>query len=135
MPSVFNLPDVSVSRFTSTQSTLVYPARGAATVWQALPAWPPSAAAADGGPVAELLGTVRARLLDMLRSPATTTALARQLGVTPSAVSQHLAALHRGGLIDRQRSGRSVLYATTDLGRALLGASSSAMAGIRPAAR
>jgi DNA-binding MarR family transcriptional regulator len=71
----------------------------------------------------------------MLRSPATTTALARQLGVTPSAVSQHLAALHRGGLIERQRSGRSVLYATTDLGLALLGASSSAIAGIRPAAR
>ena len=123
MPSVFNWPDVSVSRYTSTQSTLVYPARGAATVWQALPAWPPSpTAAADGGAVAELLGTVRARLLDMLRSPATTTALARQLGVTPSAVSQHLAALHRGGLIERQRSGRSVLYATTDLGLALLGA-------------
>jgi DNA-binding transcriptional ArsR family regulator len=40
-------------------------------------------------------------LLGLLRSPATTTALARQLGVTPSAVSQHLAALHRGGLIDR----------------------------------
>jgi DNA-binding transcriptional ArsR family regulator len=135
MPSVFNWPDVSVSRSTSTQSTLVYPARGAATVWQALPAWPPSPAAADGGAVAELLGTARARLLDMLRSPATTTGLARQLGVTPSAVSQHLAALHRGGLIERQRSGRSVLYATTDLGLALLGASSSAIAGIRPAAR
>jgi DNA-binding transcriptional ArsR family regulator len=135
MPSVFNWPDVSVSRSTSTQSTLVYPARGAATVWHALPAWPPSPAAADGGAVAELLGTVRARLLDMLRSPATTTALARQLGVTPSAVSQHLAVLHRGGLVERQRSGRSVLYAATDLGRALLGASSSAMAGVRPAAR
>jgi DNA-binding transcriptional ArsR family regulator len=146
MPSVFNWPDVSVSRSTSTQSTLVYPARGAATVWQALPAWqtlpagqplpawPPSPAA-DGSAVAELLGRVRARLLDMLRSPATTTALARQLGVTPSAVSQHLAALHRGGLVERQRSGRSVLYATTDLGLALLGASSSAMAAVRPAAR
>jgi DNA-binding transcriptional ArsR family regulator len=122
MPSVFNWPDVSVSQATSTQSTLVYPARGAATVWQALPAWPPPPAAADGGAVAELLGTVRARLLGMLCSPATTTALARQLGVTPSAVSQHLAALHRGGLIERQRSGRSVLYAATDLGLALLGA-------------
>jgi DNA-binding transcriptional ArsR family regulator len=77
--------------------------------------------ATNGSAVAELLGTVRARLLDMLRSPATTNALARQLGVTPSAVSQHLAALHRGGLIDRQRSGRSVLYTTTGLGLALLG--------------
>ncbi len=135
MPSVFNWPDVSVRRSTSTQTTLVYPARGAATVWQALPAWPPSPAAADGGAVAELLGTVRARLLDVLRSPATTTALARQFGVTPSAVSQHLGALHRGGLVERRRSGRSVLYATTDLGLSLLGESSSAIAVIRPAAK
>jgi DNA-binding transcriptional ArsR family regulator len=123
MPSVFNWPNVSARRETSTQTTLTYPARGAATVWQALPAWPSAAAVTDGAAVAELLGTARARLLDLLRSPATTTALARQLGVTPSAVSQHLAALHRGGLVGRQRSGRTVLYAVTDLGLAFLGAS------------
>jgi DNA-binding MarR family transcriptional regulator len=114
-------------------TTLTYPARGAATVWQHLPARPRMAA--DGRAAAELLGTARARLLGMLRSPATTTALAHQLGVTPSAVSQHLTALHRGGLIERQPSGRSVLYATTDLGLALLSASSFAAGGIRPAAR
>jgi DNA-binding transcriptional ArsR family regulator len=121
MPSVFNWPHVSARRETSTQTTLVYPARGAATVWQ----WLAPSPAADGSAVAELLGTARARLLGMLRSPATTTTLARALGVTPSAVSQHLAALHRGGLIERQRSGRSVLYAASDLGLALLSASSS----------
>ena len=49
-----------------------------------------------------LLGAPRARLLGALRSPATTSALARRFGVTPSAVSQHLAVLHRGGLVDRQ---------------------------------
>jgi DNA-binding transcriptional ArsR family regulator len=122
MPSVFNWPDVSARRETSTQTTLVYPARGVAAVWQGLRASQPSSAAADRSAAAELLGTARARLLDMLRSPTTTTALAHQLGVTPSAVSQHLAALHRGGLIERQRSGRSVLYAITDLGLALLSA-------------
>ena len=52
--------------------------------------------------------------------PATTTALARRLGVTPSAVSQHLAVLYRGGLADRWRSGRTVLYQTSELGLALL---------------
>src|SRR5580658_2955705 len=129
MPSVFNWPDVSVSRSTSTQSTLVYPARGAATVWEALPAWPPPPAAADGGAVAELLGTVRARLLGMLCSPATTTALARQLGVTPSAVSQHLAALHRGGLIERRGGGRGVLTAPPALGLGPPGAPPAARAG------
>ena len=63
----------------------------------------------------------RARLLGALRSPATTSALARRFGVTPSAVSQHLTVLHRSGLIDRQRRGRTVLYQTSPLGLALLG--------------
>src|SRR5512135_3609277 len=48
-------------------------------------------------------------------------ALARRLGVTPSAVSRHLAVLYRGGLVDKRRSGRAVLYQTTALGLALLG--------------
>ena len=116
MPSVFNWPQVSLSRATSTQTIMLYPARGAATVWE-------SGALADGPEEAAeaLLGAPRARLLAALRSPATTTALARRLGVTPSAVSQHLAVLHRGGLVDKRRSGRAVLYQTTALGLALLG--------------
>jgi DNA-binding transcriptional ArsR family regulator len=117
MPSVFGWPDVSVRKQTSTQTTLHYPARGAATVWYA-----DGGAAPDPGAAAtaELLGTVRARLLSSLRSPATTTALARALGVTPGAVSQHLGVLHRAGLADRTRVGRTVLYQATDLGLALL---------------
>jgi DNA-binding transcriptional ArsR family regulator len=71
--------------------------------------------------VEALLGTPRARLLGALRSPATTSALARRLGVTPSAVSQHPTVLHRGELVDRQRSGRTVLYQASALGLALLG--------------
>jgi DNA-binding transcriptional ArsR family regulator len=115
MPSVFGWPDVSVRKATSTQTTMLYPARGAASIWS-------NTEDHDAvGTVAEhLLGHRRARLLTALRSPATTTVLARQLGVTPSAVSQHLTFLHRGGLIDRQRSGRSVIYQTSELGRALL---------------
>lgn len=120
MPSVFNWPLVSLSRATSTQTTLVYPARGAATVWHDGPAAEPETGAGDLEAVELLLGTPRARLLEALCSPATTTALARRLGVTPSAVSQHLAVLHRGGLVDRQRSGRTVLYQTSALGLALL---------------
>jgi DNA-binding transcriptional ArsR family regulator len=105
VPSVFNWPNWSIKKSTSTQTTLLYPARGAAT----------------GATAVELLlGAPRARLLEALCSPATTTALARRLGVTPSAVSQHLAVLHRGGLVDRHRSGRTVLYQTSELGLALL---------------
>jgi DNA-binding transcriptional ArsR family regulator len=115
MASVFNWPVVSGSKATSTQSTITYPARGAATVWHAL-----SPQTDEPGPVAALLGETRARLLLTLRSPASTAVLARQLGVTPGAVSQHLGVLHRGGLVTRQRSGRSVLYQTSELGLALL---------------
>jgi DNA-binding transcriptional ArsR family regulator len=125
VPSVFNWPHVSVNLATSSQTILHYPARGAATVWD-------SGAWADGGreEAAEaLLGTPRVRLLTALRSPATTTALARRLGVTPSAVSQHLAVLYRGGLVDKRRSGRAVLYQTTALGLALLG-DEAAWAGV-----
>ena len=113
MPSVFNWPLVSVSRATSTQTTLLYPARGTATVWEGGVTTAPDA-------VEELLGPARARLLGALRSPATTSALALRFGVTPSAISQHLAVLHRSGLVDRERSGRRVLYQASELGLALL---------------
>jgi DNA-binding transcriptional ArsR family regulator len=118
MPSVFIWPEWSVSRATSTQSTLLYPARGAATVWEADAS--SGSASAELGAVEALLGAPRARLLGALRSPATTSALARRFGVTPSAVSQHLTVLHRGGLIERQRSGRTVLYQASELGVSLL---------------
>jgi DNA-binding transcriptional ArsR family regulator len=121
LPSVFNWPDWSIKKATSTQTTLMYPARGAGTVWQGGVVLPASAGvSADWAAVESLLGPPRARLLDALRSPATTSALARRFGVTPSAISQHLAVLHRTGLVDRERSGRRVLYQASGLGLALL---------------
>ena len=119
VPSVFAWPDWSIKKSTSTQTTLLYPARGAATVWQD-GLGPADPALLDLGAVVSLLGSPRARLLGALRSPATTGALARRFGVTPSAVSQHLAVLHRSGLVDRERSGRRVLYQTSELGLTLL---------------
>jgi len=121
MPCVFAWPHVSVSKATSTQTVLLYPARGAANVWSPL-----RDRGFSGTPAEHLLGVSRARLLSALRSPATTTTLARQLGVTPSAVSQHLAFLHRGQLVQRQRRGRAVLYQTSELGLALLGSACGA---------
>jgi DNA-binding transcriptional ArsR family regulator len=120
MPSVFTWPEWSVKRATSTQTTLEYPARGAATVWEAGLDAGSGGATADLEAVESLLGAPRARLLGALRSPATTSALAVRFGVTASAVSQHLAVLHRGGLVDRHRSGRTVLYQASELGLALL---------------
>jgi DNA-binding transcriptional ArsR family regulator len=113
IPSVFHWPAVAYSKATSSQTALLYPARGTATVWE-------GGVTAPSGATEELLGPARARLLGALRSPATTSSLALRFGVTPSAVSQHLGVLHRSGLVDRQRSGRRVLYQASELGLALL---------------
>jgi DNA-binding transcriptional ArsR family regulator len=123
VPSVFIWPEWSVKKSTSTQTTLLYPARGVARVWDDLGPGD-SGGARDLAAVEALLGGPRARLLIALRSPATTSALADRFGVTPGAVSQHLAVLHRGGLVDRQRSGRTVPYQASKLGLALLEAGS-----------
>ena len=87
-----------------------YPARGLATMAEKLD--PP-----PHGPALErLLGLPRARLLMLLAEPASTTELAHRLGVTPSAVSQHLAVLTAARLATRARHGRMVLYARSALG-------------------
>ena len=93
---------------------LVYPARGRAAVWE-------TAAAPVDAALAELLGAPRARLLTMLREPASTTDLARRLGVTPSAVSQHLRVLRAARLVSPARTGRAVLYLRSELADTLVG--------------
>lgn len=88
---------------------LVYPSRGVGTLWEPPPPADPTALAA-------LLGAPRARLLTLLEEPLPTVELARRLGVTPSAVSQHLRVLHANGLVSRARDGRHVLYRRSPLG-------------------
>ncbi|MEV4017356.1 helix-turn-helix domain-containing protein [Nonomuraea angiospora] len=114
MPVVLGSPYVLIKKRTSTQTTVRYPARGVGALWTAGTQAPAAGAV-------RLLGRARAELLEALRSPATTTDLARALGVTPSAVSQHLRVLRESGLIARERSGRNVLYMTTALGASLSG--------------
>ena len=82
LPSVLIWPGTTVKGYSSSQTTLRYPARGTAAVWEQslLPA-------ADHQALRDLLGARRARLLAMLRCPASTTALARSLDVSPSAIS------------------------------------------------
>jgi DNA-binding transcriptional ArsR family regulator len=112
IPVVLGSPYVLIKKNTSSQTTVRYPARGVGALWTA-GTQPPA------GSVVRLLGRVRAELLEALHSPATTADLARALGVTPSAVSQHLRVLRESGLIARERSGRNVLYMTTALGESL----------------
>src|SRR5579859_5077552 len=86
---------------------VTYPARGTAVLWGGQVPAPPAVTGA-------LLGQARARLLAMLGEPASTTELAARLGVTPSAVSQHLHVLAAAGLVTRARAGRAVLYQRTE---------------------
>ncbi|HEY1118772.1 MAG TPA: helix-turn-helix domain-containing protein, partial [Acidimicrobiales bacterium] len=95
---------------------IMYGARGVGTLWE-----PEPPGARDA--LADLLGAVRARLLGLLESPASSTELAVRLGVTTSAVNQHLRALRDGGLLTAARHGRSVLYLRSDLGDHLVTAS------------
>jgi DNA-binding transcriptional ArsR family regulator len=114
IPVALGPAKVMIKKNTTTQTTVRYPARGVGALWTA-GVQPPA------GSTVRLLGRVRAELLEALRSPATTTDLARVLDVTPSAVSQHLRVLRESGLVARERAGRNVLYMTTDLGAALNG--------------
>ncbi|WP_433248850.1 ArsR/SmtB family transcription factor [Actinomadura nitritigenes] len=92
---------------------ICYPARGRGAIWDHTAPEGPAALAA-------LIGARRAELLVMLAAPASTTDLAARLGVTPGAVSHHLTALHAGGLLNRTRAGRSVLYMRSPLGDQLV---------------
>ncbi|MBZ5739836.1 ArsR/SmtB family transcription factor [Nocardioides mangrovi] len=92
---------------------ILYGARGAGTLWESdRPAAPRA--------LAGLVGEVRARLLGLLDSPASSTELAVRLGVTTSAVNQHLRAMRDAGLLSSARHGRSVLYLRSGLGDELV---------------
>ncbi|NUS00714.1 MAG: helix-turn-helix transcriptional regulator [Kribbellaceae bacterium] len=96
---------------------IMYPARGLATLWET-DTRPPADA------LAGLIGRVRAGLMELLETPASSTDLARRLGVTPTAVNQHLRALRAADLLASARHGRSVLYHRSDLGDRLVRGSS-----------
>jgi DNA-binding transcriptional ArsR family regulator len=101
------------------QPTVVYPARGVATLWEQ---------GAAGTP-AGLLGRTRADLLADLAAPRSTTELARRHGISPGGASQHVSRLRAAGLVAGRRDGRSVLYVRTPLGDGLAGAGDTAPEG------
>lgn len=100
------------------QPTLVYPARGTATLGRSDPLEPPSG-------LVGLLGLHRSRILTGLVEPATTTMLARRHGLAASTASAHVSVLHSSGLLSRRRRGREVFYTQTPLGSALAGTASA----------
>jgi len=92
---------------------IMYSARGQGALWEAERVANPAA-------VAAVLGEARASLLAALGDPASSTELGVRLGVTASAVNQHLRVLRDAGLLVSTRYGRSVLYLRSELGTALL---------------
>lgn len=97
LPSVFNWPNVGADKSPVTTASIRYPAAGVGLLWE-----PPPALAG----LATVLGHTRTSLLAALAEPLTTAALASRLGISPSAVSQHLGALCGAGLVSTQRKGR-----------------------------
>ncbi|MGW0195356.1 ArsR/SmtB family transcription factor, partial [Nonomuraea sp. NPDC003201] len=73
------------------------------------------------GALAALIGRSRAQILLALAEPATTSALAARMALTPGAVSQHLGVLSGGGLTVGMRVGKQVVYRRTPTGDTLAG--------------
>ncbi|MFF0267430.1 ArsR/SmtB family transcription factor [Kribbella sp. NPDC004536] len=68
-------------------------------------------------PLVQLLGRNRARILVEAASPVSTTLLVATTGLSLATISDHLRVLTDAGLLERRRSGRSVLYWQSDTGR------------------
>jgi DNA-binding transcriptional ArsR family regulator len=111
MPSAFAAVRPMVIDAPPWQPTVIYPARGIATLWE------DAAPAPDG--LARLLGATRAAVLTDVAAPRSTTELAERLSISPANASHHLTALRDAGLVTGRREGRAVLYVRTPLGDAL----------------
>ncbi|MGI5241615.1 ArsR/SmtB family transcription factor [Dactylosporangium sp. CA-139066] len=117
MPSVFADKAPLISCSNEAAPSAIYPARAVGTLWEGLgrPVDDDRGAALGG-----VLGPARARLLELLRAPGTTSDLAHRTGLSPGAVSQQLGLLYDARLVQRNRQGRAVYYLCTELGLALL---------------
>src|SRR5215204_4697132 len=87
VPCAFAWPKVLVLMDPHLRPTLAYAPRGVANLWNS------SSPAPNGTALEAALGTVRASVLKGLLVPTTTTELARQLRLSPAAVSAHLSRL------------------------------------------
>lgn len=77
--------------------------------------------AADARALEALVGAPRAKILRSLDRARSAGQIARALRISPSAVTHHLSALERAGLIIREPQGRHVLAHRTTRGTTLLG--------------
>jgi DNA-binding transcriptional ArsR family regulator len=116
VPCVFTWPRIMVLTEPGYRPTLAYGPRGVANLWSS------SSPAPNGTALEAALGAGRASVLKHLTPmPSTTTELAHQLRLSPSAVSAHLLRLKAAELIEPHRSGRKVFYRLSGAGESLLG--------------
>jgi len=115
VPCVFAWPRVEVLVRPGYRPTLAYGPRGVANLWTS------SSPPPNGTALEAALGTGRASVLRGLLVPTTTTELARQLRLSPAAVSAHLSRLKAAELVEPHRSGRKVFYRLSGAGESLLG--------------
>jgi DNA-binding transcriptional ArsR family regulator len=115
VPCVFVWPRVEVLVQPGYRPTLAYGPRGVVNLWTSSPA-------PNGTALEAALGAGRASVRKSLLSvPATTTELARQLRLSPAAVSAHLSRLKAAELVEPHRSGKRVYYRLNGAGESLLG--------------
>ncbi|HEV2786524.1 MAG TPA: helix-turn-helix domain-containing protein [Solirubrobacteraceae bacterium] len=113
MPSAFQWARPATIDLAPWQPTLIYPARGIATLWEE------GGDASDG--LVRLLGATRAAILVALAAPRSTADVAQLLSISPAGASHHLTTLRDAGLATARREGRVVLYVRTPTGDALAG--------------
>ena len=111
MPSAFQWARPATIELPPWQPTLIYPARGIATLWD-------EGTHTSGG-VARLLGATRAAVLATLDAPRSTADIAQLLSISAAGASHHLTTLRDAGLATARREGRTVLYVRTPTGDAL----------------
>lgn len=118
VPCVFAWPHVMVDPGSPVNApSITYAPRGIGELWPS--STPP---AADGDPLAALLGRSRAAILLCVALPKSTSDLSRELGQSMPAVSAHLGVLRRSGLVSSWRAGRRVLYQRTPLATSVVAA-------------
>jgi DNA-binding transcriptional ArsR family regulator len=117
VPCVFAWPRVMVLTEPGYRPTLAYGPRGVAKLWISSSSLVPNGTALEAA-----LGAGRASVLKgLVPVPSSTTELARQLHLSPAAVSAHLSRLKAAGLVEPHRSGRRVYYRLSGAGEELLG--------------
>ena len=92
---------------------IAYAARGVGAVWQ-------RGGTDQGAALASLIGPGRARVIQALGEPTTTSGLASSLKLSAATASHHLTGLVEQGLARRERIGTAVYYSLTPRGESLL---------------